>query len=453
MRAGVDVFMKKFRHSSSLVAVLALSLLGAVAQAQVKSEPTPVAPGLAPVDRIVAVVDEDVILRSELDRALVNVKKQYAAHPEQLPPASSLEKQVLERLILMRLQLARANDTGLKISDAELDQAVQRVAEKNHATLEQLQQQLAAQGMSYQQFRSELRDELTVQTLQQKLVESRVTVSEAEIDNQIAMQHAGGPQVHLAHILVAMPEAATPEQVKLAQTKIDGIKDLIDKGQMEFSTAAIRFSDSPNALEGGDLGWRSLDEVPPAFTEIIKQLKPNEVTQPIRGVSGFQILKVLETRTAGQAIAQKVTEYHAQDIMVSTKVLTSEQAKAKIDQIRARVAAGEDFATIAKKESENDTTRDKGGDMGWFQASRWGSAVGTQMEALKDGELSQPFQSEVGWHLIQRLGSRETTASDESQRDAARQAIAQRKSADEYERFLRQLRSEAYVDVRLGDQS
>jgi peptidyl-prolyl cis-trans isomerase SurA len=445
--------MKKFRQFHTFVAVLALSLLAAGAQAQVAATQMPVAPGLAPVDRIVAVVDEDVILRSELDRALANVKKQYAAHPEQLPPESSLEKQVLERLILMRLQLARANDTGVKVSDAELDQAVQRVAMQNNATPEQLQQQLASQGLSYQQFRKELRDELTVQLLQQKLVESRVTVSEAEIDNQLSMERNGGPQVHLAHILVAMPEAATPDQVKLAQTKIDGIKDLIDKGQMEFSTAAIRYSDSPNALEGGDLGWRSLDEVPPAFTEVIKQLKPNEVSKPIRGVSGFQILKVMETRSAAQVASQKVTEYHAQDIMVSTKVLTVVQAKEKIDQIRARLAAGEDFATVAKKESENSVTRDKGGDMGWFQTNKWGGAVAKQLQSLKDGELSQPFQSEVGWHLIQRLGSRETTASDESQRDSARQTIAQRKSADEYERFLRQLRSDAYVDVRLGDQS
>lgn len=446
--------MKNFRHFRSLAVVLALSLLGAVAQAQVASTQTPVAPGLAPVDRIVAVVDEDVILRSELDRAIANIKKQYAAHPEQLPPQSSLEKQVLERLILVRLQLARAEDSGVKISDAELDQAIQRVAAQNHATLEQLQRQLVAEGLSYDQFRKELRDDLTVQSLQQKVVQSRVSVSENEIDNELATQRAGGPQVHLAHILVALPESATPEQVKLAKIKIDGIKDLIDKGQMEFATAAIRFSNSPNALEGGDLGWRSLDEVPPAFIEIIKSLKPNEVTQPIRGAGGFQILKVIETRSAGQAAAQEqVTEYHAQDILVSTKVLSSAQAKAKIDQIRARLAAGEDFAAIAKKESENDVTRDKGGDMGWFQADRWGGAISRQIQVLKDGELSQPFQSDAGWHLIQRLGARQTTASDESKRDAARQIIAQRKSQDEYERFLRQLRSDAYVDVRLGDQS
>ena len=445
--------MKKFSHFRSFAAVLALSLLAAVAQAQVGSSSTPAAAGLAPVDRIVAVVDDDVILRSELDRAIANVKKQYAGHTDQLPPESSLEKQVLERLILVRLQLARAADSGVKISDADLDQAIQRVAEKNHASPEQLQQQLAAEGLSYKQFRKELRDDLTVQSLQQKVVQSRVTVSDSEIDNELATERAGGPQVHLAHILVALPEAATPEQIKLAQTKINGIKDLIDKGQMEFATAAIRYSDSPNALEGGDLGWRSLDEVPPAFTEIIKNLKPNEVTQPIRGASGFQILKVIAVRTAGQATAQKVTEYHARDILVSTKVLNSAQAKEKIDQIRAQIVAGGDFATLAKKDSQNDITRDKGGDMGWFQANQWGGAIAKEVQTLKDGELSQPFQSDAGWHLIQLIGSRETTASDESQRDAARQAIALRKSQDEYERFLRQLRSEAYVDVRLGNPS
>lgn len=445
--------MKKLAHFRPLSWVAALSLLAGAAQAQTAAQAQASPSSLTPVDRIVAVVDEDVILHSELDRALANVRKQYAAHPEQLPPESSLEKQVLERLILMRLQLARANESGLKISDAELDQAVQRVANQNHATPAQFQQQLAAEGLSYQQFRKELRDELTVQSLQQKIVESRVAVSDNEIDNQLATERSGGPQVHLAHILIALPDSATPEQIKLGQTKIDGIKDLIDKGQMEFSAAAIRYSSSPNALEGGDLGWRSLDEVPPAFTEIIKNLKPGEITQPIRGVSGFQILKVIETRTAGQTpVAQKVTEYHAQDILVSTKVLTAEQAKTKIDAIRVQLAKGEDFAAIARKNSENTVTRDKGGDMGWFQANQWGGAVGQQIEALKDGELSQPFQSEAGWHLIQRLGSRMSEAGDQSQREAARQTIARRKSQDEYERFLRQLRSDAYVDMRLVDQ-
>jgi peptidyl-prolyl cis-trans isomerase SurA len=412
------------------------------------------APQTATVDRIVAVVDDDVILKSELDRAELNIKQQYNGHTAQLPPQDVLDKQVLERLILARLQLARAKDSGIKVSDAELDQSVQRLAAQNKMTLAQMQQQLAVDGMTYAEFRKSMHDEITIQKMQQSVIQGRVAVSESEIDNELASQRAGGPQVHLAHILIALPENPTPEQIKTAQTKVDGIKELIDQGKMEFSAAAIRYSDSQNALEGGDLGWRSVDEVPPAFTEIIKTMKPGQVTQPIRGVSGFQLLKLVETRDAGHAATQQVTEYHAQDLMVRIGgSVTAEQAKAKIDALRTQLVAGADFATIAKKESDDTATSEKGGDMGWFPVSAWGSAVETQIQQLKDGELSPPFQSDVGWHVMKRLGTRVTDASGQAERDTAREAVTRRKSQDEYDSFLRQLRSEAYVDIRLTDKS
>ncbi len=435
---------------SILKLLLPLSLLIAAPIALAQNA----APQTTAVDRIVAVVDEDVILKSELDRAELNVKQQYAAHPEQLPPTDVLQKQVLERLVLVRLQLARANDAGMKISDAEIDQGVQRVAEQNKMNQAQLQQRLAADGMSYDEFRKSMRDELVVQKMQQSIIQERVAVSETEVDNQLATERAGGPQVHLAHILVALPEAATPEQVKTAQTKIEGVKELIDQGKMEFSAAAIRYSDSPNALEGGDLGWRSVDEVPPAFTDLIKTLKPGQITLPLRGASGFQLLKLVEVREAGQVPVQKVTEYHAQDLMVSVGPgMTAEQAKVKIDGLRAQLAAGADFTEIAKASSDDTATKAKGGDMGWFQANAWGDAVAVQLKALKDGDLSQPFQSDVGWHVIKLLGSRTNDISEQAAREAARQTVARRKAQDEYENFLRQIRSEAYVDIRLSDKT
>lgn len=436
-------------QNSILSLLLPLSLLAATpaTHAQAASQ-------AATVDRIVAVVDDDVILKSELDRAELNVKQQYAGHTAQLPPQDILDKQVLERLVLARLQLSRAAESGIKVSDAELDLSVQRMAAQNKMTVAQMQQQLAADGMTYAEFRKSVHDEIEIQKMQQSVIQGRVAVSDSEIENEIASQHAGGPQVHLAHILIALPENPTPEQIKTAQTKVDGIKELIDQGKMEFSAAAIRYSDSQNALEGGDLGWRSLDEVPPAFTEIIKTMKAGQVTQPIRGVSGFQLLKLVETRDAGQATAQQVTEYHAQNLMVRIGgSVTAEQAKAKIDALRAQLVAGADFTTIAKKESEDTSTSEKGGDMGWFPANAWGSAVEAQIQQLKDGELSQPFQSDVGWHVLKRLGTRLTDASAQAARETAREAITRRKSQDEYESFLRQLRSEAYVDIRLTDKS
>jgi len=434
-------------QNSILSLFLPLSLLGAAPAIHAQAAPQP-----AVVDRIVAVVDDDVVLKSELDRAELNVKQQYAGRAAQLPPQDVLDKQVLERLVLAHLQLSRAADSGIKVSDAELDLAVNRVAAQNKMTLAQMQQQLTADGMTFAEFRKSVRDEIVIQKMQQSVIQGRVAVSEGEIDNEIAAQQAGGPQVHLAHILVALPENPTPEQLKTAQTKIDGIKELVDQGKMEFSAAAIRYSDSQNALEGGDLGWRSLDEVPPAFTEVIKTMKAGQVTQPIRGASGFQLLKLVETREAGHVAAQQVTEYHAQNLMVRVGgSVTAEQAKAKIDALRAQLVAGADFATTAKKESDDTSTSEKGGDMGWFQASAWGSAVESQIQLLKDGEVSQPFQSDVGWHLLKRLGTRVTDASTQAEREAARQAIARRKSQDEYDSFLRQLRAEAYVDIRLTD--
>lgn len=405
-----------------------------------------------PIDGIAAVVDDDVILRSELDRAERNVKSQYAGHESQLPPEDALRKQVLERLVLARLQLARATALGLRISDAEVDDGIARLAASNHVTAAQLQQKIASEGMSYDEFRKSVRDEMTVQKLQQKVIESQVAVSDTEIDNELATQRAGGPQIHLAHILVALPENPTSEQVKLAQTKIDGIRDLIVKGKMDFATAAMRYSDSQNALEGGDLGWRSADEVPPAFANTIKTMKPGDVTASIRGASGFQLLKLIETRQAGQVVPKQVTEFHALDLMVKFGPgVSSEQAKAKIDALRAQLVAGADFATLAQKESDDTETRSKGGDMGWFPVDGWGTAVAQQVQQLKDGELSQPFQSNVGWHLIKLLGTRTTDVSVQAARDAARNAILRRKSEDQYDNFLRQLRSEAYVDIRLPD--
>jgi peptidyl-prolyl cis-trans isomerase SurA len=391
-------------QNSILSLLLPLSLLAAPA---VHAQAT--APQTTSVDHIVAVVDDDVILKSELDRAELNVKQQYAGHTAQLPPQDVLDKQVLERLILSHLQLARANESGIKVTDAELDQGVQRIAVSNKMTIAQMQQQLAADGMTYDEFRKSMHDEIVIQKMQQNVIQGRVAVSDGEIDNEIATQHAGGPQVHLAHILIALPENPTPDQVKTAQSKIEGIKDLVDQGKIEFSAAAIRYSDSQNALEGGDLGWRSLDEVPPMFTEIIKTMKSGQVTQPIRGASGFQLLKLVETRDAGQVAAQQVTEYHAQNLMVRVgSGVTAEQAKAKIDALRAQLIAGADFATLAKKNSDDSSTSEKGGDMGWFPASAWGTAVETQIQQLKDGDVSQPFQSDVGWHLMKRLGTRRT---------------------------------------------
>jgi peptidyl-prolyl cis-trans isomerase SurA len=401
----------------------------------------------APVDSIVAVVDENVILRSELDRAVANITAQSAARGAQLPPKDILEKQVLERLILVRLQVARAADSGIRISDAELQQAIDGVASQNHMTEAQLRDRLAGDHISYDEFRSNLRDELTIQGLRQRYVQSKVQISEAEIDQLLATQKVGGPELRLANLQVGLSDDATPDQIAEARKKIEDIKASIERGEIDFRSAAIRYSQAQNALDGGEIGWRTYDAIPPAFVNLIKDLKPGQITEPVRGSGGFQIVQVEEIR---EPKAEQATQYRAQDILIRVSDLVGvEAARLKIEALRARIVAGEDFAKVAKEASEDSLTRNAGGDMGWFLVDQWGGAVAAQIQKLGDGELSPVFQSEVGFHLLKRTGIRMQDVTEENRRNKAREIIGNRKSEEEYDRFLRQLRSEAFVEVRL----
>nr|WP_166210119.1 peptidylprolyl isomerase [Lysobacter telluris] len=410
----------------------------------------PVRAQVQPLDRIVAVVDDDVILQSELDRAVQNVRDQYASRPDQLPPADILRRQVLERLILVRLEVARAAETGIRVSDQDVDAAVANIARQNRITPEQMRAQLAQHGQSFSAYRNSLRDELTVQRLHRAFAQSRISVTDAEVDAALAAQANGAAQYHLAHILVALPENPTPEQIATARTKIDGIKQLIDKGEMDFSAAAVRYSDSSNALEGGDLGWRSLDEIPGAFAEVIRSMQPGQVIGPTRGASGLQLLKLVEVRDASSAPPQMVTQYHVRHILVRTGGTVSvAEAKAKADTLAARLAGGADFAELAREASDDAKSAGKGGDLGWIMQDTYGAEFGGHVAALQDGQVSSPFQSPAGWHIVERMGSRQADVSDENRRAQIRETIGQRKLEDEWNRYQRVMRNEAFVDIRL----
>ena len=404
-----------------------------------------------PLERIVAVVDEDVILQTELDRAVANILAQYADRQNQLPPRHVLERQVLERLILLRLQTARAAATGVRVGDAEIDNAVNAIAQQNNLSPDQLRQQLARDGMSFEDFRSSLRDELLTQRLRQRFAQSRVSVSDAEVDGALAAQ-AGATQYHLAHILVALPEGATPEQIATGQQKIDGVKTLVDRGEIQFSAAAVRYSDSPTALEGGDLGWRSLDEIPVSFATAIRAMQPGQVIGPIRGPSGFQLLQLVETRDGAQTGGATVTQYNARHILVRPAEGSSGdgEAKARIDTLRARIAGGADFQTVARENSDDTVSKAEGGDLGWFTQDQFGPEFGGQVSTLQDGQVSAPFKTQAGWHIVQRVAARQTSANDDNRRAQVREAIGQRKLEDEWDRYLREMRGEAYVDIRIG---
>ncbi len=413
---------------------LALAAVGLPSRAQ----------DIQPLDGIAAVVDEDVILESELERAMTNILAQYGDRPGQLPPAAVLRRQLLERLILVRLQTARAQETGVRVSDEDIDAAIGGIAQQNNITPDQLRQQLASDGLAFADFRRSLGEELMVQRMRQRFAQTRVTVTEGEVDAALATQ-ASGTQYRLAHILVGLPNGATPEQIATAQQKADGVKGLLDRGEMDFQAAAARYSDSPNALEGGDLGWRSSDEIPTAFAGSISTMQPGQMLGPVRGPSGFQLLQLVEIRDATAAATQTVTQYQARHVLVRD---SDAAGKARIDTLRARIAGGADFATVAREDSEDRFSGDKGGDLGWFVQDQFGPEFGAQLAGLADGEVSAPFRTQAGWHIVQRQGTRQTNVGEENRRAQVRETIGQRKLEDEWNRYLRELRSEAYVDIR-----
>ncbi len=424
--------------------VLALAALGAAQGARAQALSTD------PVDRIVAVVDEDVILQSELDRAVGNILAQYAGRPGQLPAREVIERQVLERLITIRLQLARAEQTGIRVNDTELDQSVMRLAQQNNVSLDQLRASLERDGFSYTEFRDTMRDELLVQRLRQRFVQSRVNVTDTEVDILLASESLKRGEVRLSHILVGVPDGASAAQIQAAREKAEMVMKEIDGG-LDFASAAIRFSDGQQALEGGDLGWRKYNEVPDAFADQIAGMQPGEVTQPMRGPSGFHILKLVEVREQQQEL---VREYNARHIMVNTsELVTADDALATVRDIRRRLESGGDFAELAKEFSDDNTTANLGGDMGWFEIGAYGTRVEQVLGGLDDGELSEPFQTEVGWHLMQRLGTREADVTDERRREQAREIVRNRKAEEEYDLYLRQLRGEAYIENRLTEQA
>jgi peptidyl-prolyl cis-trans isomerase SurA len=401
--------------------------------------------GVQPLDRIVAVVDEDTILQSELNDAVRAVQQQYASHPEQLPPIDVLRRQVLDRLILMKLQVAKAKDQGIHISDADVDQAVAGVAQQNKMTPEQLRAAVEQSGSSFAAFRAQLADQLTVQRLHESVVRDSVSITDSEINNLLNSPSYKAGEVHLAHIQISTPSGASAADIQAAQAKADQALAAI-KGGMDFNAAAIRYSDAQDALEGGDLGWRHLDEVPPAFADAITSMKPGQVSAALHGPTGFHILKLIDQRAPAK---QMVTEFHARQILIKPSELVSPaQAEQKAQDLYNRIVnKHEDFAKLAKDNSKDPTTANAGGDMGWAPQQAWGAAVAQQLGQLKDGEVSHPFQSDAGWHIVQLEGKRQSDLTDQIERDQARQAIGNRKAEQAYDDFLRDLRSNAYIKV------
>ncbi len=399
-----------------------------------------------PIDSIIAVVDDDIILRSELDLAINGIVDRIRQQGGDLPPTHLLEKQVLERLIVRRLQLQRAFQTGIRISDADIDQAMLRLAQQNQMSLMQLRQVIEADGEDFAEFRQNIGEEMMTERLRQRVINSMDPITETEIDILLASDHFQTGEYNISHILIALPEGATPQQIAAQEATTNNVYEQLQEG-LDFAAAAISYSGGQEALEGGLVGWRDLNSLPVVFSESIKNLRAGQITTPIRSPAGFHIVKVNDYRDRSKVV---LTEFQARHIMIKvTDLVGPRQAMEQIRDIHSRLNDGEDFEALAREYSDDVTSANLGGDLGWFMPQSYGERFAQTLEGLQDGEISEPFQTEKGWHIIERLGTRDKDYSEEAIRNAAANNLRQQKTDIEVEKFLQEMRDEAYVEIRL----
>lgn len=411
------------------------------------------------VDRIVAVVNDEVITAFELRSRLATVERQLKGQNVQLPPRDVLERQLLERMISDRVQTQFARETGLRVSDIELDAALRRIAESNRLPLPDFRAALEKDGIAWPKFREEIRQEIILSRLRDREINSRVVVSEGEIDNYLANQQQGtaeqGTEVHVAHIVLRVPEQATPDQLMRIGARAKAALDQIRRGE-DFAKVAAAYSDAPDGLNGGSLGMRPLDRLPALYASVVQKLKPGESSEILRSPAGFHILKLIEKRsqqnTSGTPAVAPLKQTHARHILIKVNELVSEaEAQHKLVALKERLDNGADFAELARLYS-NDLSAAKGGDLGWLYPGDTVPEFEKAMDALKINEVSQPVQSPFGFHLIQVLERRTEEAGQERQRLMARQVLRERKADEAYQDWVRQLRDRAHVEYRLENQ-
>lgn len=445
----------RFSRLMLLVAALAQALpLPLLAQTQLSpalsSSPRPRA---VLADRIVAVVNDEVITRRELDERVGVVTRDFNRANRPLPPPEVLDSQVLERLILDRAQMQYAKtEANIRIDDSQLDRTIARIAEDNRKTPSEFRDMLEQQGVPFARFREDIRSEIIITRVRDSVTE-KVTCSDGEVDELLkanGAQEQAKTEVNLGHILVVVPENANPEQIEQKRKRAEEALAQLKAGT-DFARVSVSFSESPEALKGGELGLRTEDRLPQLFVDAESKLQPGEISGILRSANGFHILKLLERKRGGGPKVE-VEQIHARHILIKTNELVSQdQAKRRLQDLRERlVNNAADFAELARLYS-NDGSRDKGGDLGWIYPGDTVPEFERAMNELKPGEISQPVQSQFGWHLIQVLERRNADMSAERVRQAACKTIQERKSDEAYQEWLRQLRDRTYVELRLED--
>jgi peptidyl-prolyl cis-trans isomerase SurA len=428
--------------------VLLAMLTAGIAIAQQPAHPG----SIVTIDHIVAVVNENVITRHELDEMLKTALKQLQKQGVQPPEPAVLEKQLLERIILNRVQLQLAKETGLTVSDTELDQTLRRIAQENKMSLQEFYSALEQDGISFNKFRDEIRDEIILVRLKEREVNNRINVTEGEVDNFLQAQETSpdsNDEYRISHILVQLPEQADALKIQARRQRIESALGQLKSG-VEFAKVAAEFSDSADAMQGGVLDWRPASQLTKKFAEILAPMKPGELTDIIQSPNGFHILKLLDRRNQKDAITM-VDQTHARHILVKINELTSENdARRRITDLKERLDNGGQFEELARLHSE-DGSASSGGDLGWVSPGDTVPEFEQAMNALRDGETSAPVQSPFGWHLIQVIERRSKDMSNERQRQTARQAIRARKGDAAFQEWLQRLRDRAYVEYRLEE--
>ncbi len=403
------------------------------------------------VDRIVAVVNLEVITQFELNDRLTRVTLELQQRNTPLPDRDVLERQVLERMITERVQLQRADESGVRVDEQQLDKTVERVAESNNLTLAQFRAALERDSIPMEKFRAELRNEMLIARLREREVDNRISISENEVELYLAGEQQNKEDVSeydLAHIIIRVPEQAIPEQTESLRVRAEDVVKRA-RGGADFSQLSAELSDAPEAMKGGDLGWRSRDRLPDLYLTTLTGMRPGDISKVLRSPAGFHILKLVNMRGAGAPLM--VEQTHARHILLRVGELLSEsEAKRKLDNLRERIVNGVDFAELAKLNSD-DGSAGNGGDLGWLYPGDTVPEFERAMMELKIGETSAPVKSPFGMHLIQVLERRLGDRSSERKRVEARRILRLKKSDEAYQEWLRQLRDRAYVELRLED--
>jgi len=403
------------------------------------------------LNRIAAVVNSDVILTSELNASLQQVVAQLNKKGTPLPDTSALISQVLERLIVDALQMQIAERNGLTIDDNTLNEELQTLAGESGVSLSEFREILEKEGYSYAVFRENIREKLLIQEVRRQMVANRIKVSDQEIDNLLASLEASGlgdVKYHFANIMISIPEAPGPEEIEAARLRASNILMRLREGS-DFEQTAIAESDGQNALEGGDLGWRSIGQIPSLFTDTARHIQVGEVSDLIQSSGGFHIIKLLE-KTGGER--HLVNQTKARHILIKTDTVnTDDDVKIRMEQLEIRLEGGEDFASLARSNSQDTLSAAKGGDLGWVSQGDTVPRFEAAMNRLAVGEISKPVQTQFGWHIIQVEARREYDSTDEFERTKAKRLVQTRKYEEELFLWLRRLRDESYVEYRLDE--